>query len=293
MKTKYYLILLAILISISALWTNEVYKFYRASDGGELKLQDFFKSLLEYDVIFFGEIHDNDLLHQLEIAILQGMYGHFDKLAISMEMFERDTQNVLNAYLSGEIMETEFLDKSHPWPNYQTDYHPLVEFARINGMEILAANVPRKYAAMVSREGWSSIEKLPPEERKLMSADLLILDDEYKQRFYATIQSHPGIKNSSMGSIKPKALYEAQCLKDDTMAESISKFLQGRPETKLMHINGHFHSDYHLGTVKKLQLKEPDLKIAVISPVIWDQEDKELEFMESEKEKGDYILIIR
>ena len=51
-------------------------------------------------------------------------------VALSLEMFERDVQTVLDEYLAGLISERHFLLSSRPWKNYETDYRPLVEYAR-------------------------------------------------------------------------------------------------------------------------------------------------------------------
>ena len=61
-----------------------------------------------------------------------------------MEMFERDAQIVLDEYLNDLITEKKFLDDSRPWENYKTDYRPLVEFARVNKLNVIAANAPRR-----------------------------------------------------------------------------------------------------------------------------------------------------
>ena len=85
-----------------------------------------------------------------------------------------------------------------------------------------------------------------------------------------------------------ESVYAAQCLKDDTMAESIANFLQQQPHTKVIHYNGEFHSDYHLGTAQKLKLLDPQLKIAVIASETLSP-GSQLEV--SDKQKGDFIIV--
>lgn len=65
------------------------------------------------------------------------------KLALSMEMFEADNQSKLNNFLADTLSEENFLAASRPWPNYGTDYAPLVNFAKEKKMPVIAANVPR------------------------------------------------------------------------------------------------------------------------------------------------------
>jgi hypothetical protein len=61
-------------------------------------------------------------------------------------------------------------------------------------------------------------------------------------------------------------MYEAQCLKDDTMAESIHDYLEAHPEIRrVVHMNGSFHSSFALGTVNGLKKRRPGLEIAVVT----------------------------
>src|SRR5690349_22509367 len=46
------------------------------------------------------------------------------------EMFERDVQPALDAYLAGRLSEKDFRAQSRPWGNYDTAYRPLIERAK-------------------------------------------------------------------------------------------------------------------------------------------------------------------
>ena len=51
------------------------------------------------------------------------------------------------------------------------------------------------------------------------------------------------------------------------MAESIEHALQQHPGYKVLHLTGSFHSEAFLGTVERLRMLDPKLKVAVIEPV--------------------------
>ena len=53
------------------------------------------------DVIFVGEQHDDPNTHRLEAAILEGCIAASRAPVVSLEMFERDVQAALDAYLAG------------------------------------------------------------------------------------------------------------------------------------------------------------------------------------------------
>ncbi len=256
----------------------------------ELLLPEFAEELAEYDVIFFGELHDDDVLHQIEAEILPYLYRSNPKIAISMEMFERDVQPVLDAYLENKITEEEFVKDTRAWQNYDPDYKSIIEFARENKLSVIAANVPRRYAKMLNKQGYASIEALPELEKSYLARELKVLDDEYKIKFFNDMTQNFGNKSPAVLKMI-RNIYAAQCLKDDTMAESINNFLIENPDRSVIHYNGDFHSNSHLGTVRKLYLLNLDLKVTVLSPITFNM-DEELIFHSDQKINGDYLILI-
>ncbi len=84
-------------------------------------------------------------------------------------------------------------------------------------------------------------------------------------------------------------IYAAQCIKDDTMAESILKYQRIPPRRKVIHYNGNFHSRGHLGTAQKIKLLEPMLKIAVITPIML---ENEMILNDSDLLEGEFLIIL-
>ena len=257
------------------------YKIIDSKLNSEIELKEMVEKLGDYDVIFFGEFHENRILHALEFELLKMFHTNNKNLIVSMEMFERDVQKILDKYLSNEISEEEFLKNSRPWPNYETDYKPLIEFAKENELTVVAANIPRRYANMISKQGLNALDSLSLDEKNFVTKKHIVFEDEYKERFIKTMKEEM-VHSSKM----PKGLmmnfdllYAAQCIKDDTMAESILKYHRIPPRRKVIHFNGDFHSAKHLGTAQKIQVLEPMLKVAVISPLgcedefIWEDEN--------------------
>ena len=66
---------------------------------------------------------------------------------VSLEMFERDVQAVMDEYLQGVIREGDFIKDSRPWPNYVSDYHPAVQMAKQAKLPVICANAPRRCTA--------------------------------------------------------------------------------------------------------------------------------------------------
>ncbi|HOH98130.1 MAG TPA: ChaN family lipoprotein [Candidatus Cloacimonadota bacterium] len=241
------------------------------SDGMKsVDLKDFARDLQSYDLIFFGEDHLDKDLHDLQAELLGLLIEGSRPLSLSFEMWERDTQEVLDQYLAGKIDAEAFKEKSRAWTNFD-DYLPLVDFAARHGLPALAANVPRVIASRVAREGLDFIDALPSAERAWAARQITTPDDAYKANFYAQMQEMGG---HAMPEASLWRYYQSQCLKDDTMAESIVKAIVANPEALVIHFNGYFHSNSYLGTVSRVMQALPRLRIAVISPVYaedWDQ----------------------
>lgn len=228
------------------------------NNGVIYTLESAFTMLLDYQVIFLGEQHGSPSAHEAELGLLTGLYSLDPNLVLAMEMFERDVQNVLDAYLQGKISEAEFLENSRPWPNYQQDYRPLIEFCKSKGIPIIAANIPRRAAAAVARANKISPEVLGPDSIYLPEKPPF-KSSKYYGLFKATMEDMP--TSGPMSQVKPQGLFKAQILKDAVMAASLDAFL----DRHILFCCGRFHSDYHLGIPYQLKKTHPSLKVAVIA----------------------------
>ena len=226
--------------------------------GKILLLEEFFQTLMGYQIVFVGEVHDSREAHEAELTILTELSERDASLVLALEMFERDVQESLDAYLRGTMPEESFLELSRPWPNYQEDYRPLIEFARLKGIPVIAANVPRRAAAAVAIANKVS-PKVVGRDSIYLPNTLHLTSKEYYKRFVASMEVMP--HSTPMKGINVKGLYKAQVLKDAVMASSLEPFLNHR----ILFCCGHFHSDYHLGIPYQLQKNHPELKVTVIT----------------------------
>jgi len=292
------MLMLTVLASTPAAQVFECgYTPHRVFNSGDGTFSDFemmMADLAKADVVFVGEQHDDPTTHRLELAILEGLSRRRRSIIVTMEMFERDTQAAVDDYLAGRINESEFLKMSRPWPNYATDYRPLVEFARMKGWHVLAGNAPRQYAAQVARGGISVLDTLPQAERDFVAAEISAPKDDYFKRFAEAMSAHPvgtgGTKSEAEARETMERFYLAQCVKDDTMAESIARAYSTSMEPKplIVHFNGAFHSDYGLGTAARVRSRLEKARVAVVSIVPLEQLDS-IEAADY-RERGDYVV---
>jgi len=233
-------------------------QYLMTNQGRLLSLEEAFEVLMDYHVIFIGEVHELRVAHEAELTILTGLSERDPSLVLALEMFERDVQYILDAYLKGQISEDTFLERSRPWPNYREGYRPLIELAKKKGIPVIAANVPRRAAAAVAMTNKIS-PKVLGADRIYLSGTLYLDSKEYQKRFASTMEEMP--HRTPMKGKKVGGLYKAQVLKDAVMAGALELYLDRR----VLFCCGHFHSDYHLGIPYQLRKNHPDLKIAVIT----------------------------
>ena len=146
-------------------------------------------------------------------------------------------------------------------------------------MPVIAANVPRFLAAHVAKNN-ASTEGVEAQYQQWLPKHTYAPECAYKDKFYAQMSSPAA--PMKMPPQRLAAVYAAQCLKDDKMAESIAAFVDAHQNMQILHINGCFHSDAHLGTAQKLEALRPELKVAVITPLERKQK--------GEKPAGDFVV---
>jgi uncharacterized iron-regulated protein len=288
-----FLFLILIIANIN-LFAERNYKIVNTSNGKEISIEDMAELSNKFDVIFFGEFHDDSLIHKLQMEYLDEFYDENEKFAVSLEMFERDVQSILNDFLSDKIDEDQFTKTSNPWPDYKKFYKPLVDFSKKNELYVLGANIPRKYAAMYARGGMSALISLPEDEKKLFAKELVLKNNQYQTNFFNTmLNSDTAAKMLSPNEENTLLLYYgAQCIKDETMAESILNYINQNPGYKVLHFNGDFHSNSYLGTAQMLKDRKPSLKIAVITPIYYEKES-DIKINNDLKKLSDYVIFLQ
>ena len=259
MKQTTTLIILIALISLAFTSDLTPYNIF----NNKAKVQKFDKminKLSEADIVFFGELHNNSISHWLEFEVAKALYQkHGDSFVMGAEMYEADQQLIIDEYLSGAVKYKYFKDQARLWPNHETDYAPILKFAKENKIPMIATNVPRRYAAIVNKGSLKALDSLS-EEAKRYIAPLPIHYFEDAACYTGMIAAMGGHKSARMTNI-----VKAQALKDATMASFILK--NWEEEKHFYHFNGSYHSDNYESIILYLKKANPELKIATITTV--------------------------
>ena len=230
-------------------------KAYQIFDknGKKVTYGKLLKAAEKAQVVLFGEYHNNSVVHWLQLELTKDL-AEKKPLVLGAEMLEADNQKQLNQYLKGEINQKQLDTTARLWPNYKTDYKPLVDFAKEKNLPFIATNIPRRYASMVSKKGFEALETLTAEE-KTWIAPLPIAYDE----------NLPGYVNmmKMMGDHASPNMPKAQASKDATMAYFIRKNL--KDNSIFIHYNGSYHSDNFEGIHWYLKNALPNLQTITIA----------------------------
>jgi len=223
-----------------------------------LSFEAFVKAVAQAQVVAVGEEHYHPDIQAFELRLLQALVQHRpQRVALAMEFLERDMQSAIDAYLSGHSDAATFQTQVKATPAFIEYYFPLVEYARQAGVPLLALNVPRSLARRVTKEGLQAVvESLPSSERAYMAATFLPITSQYRTYFLqAVAAAHP------LSEEQRDRFVEAAHLKDETMAESLTAFLERAADMTVLAIAGRFHFDYGLAIPVLLRQRRPHVTI--------------------------------
>jgi uncharacterized iron-regulated protein len=276
------LIIIVFLICLTFLTAQDAPIAYSIFDkeGKEVDYDDMIESLLEAEFVLLGENHNDAMIHWLHFRMIQDMYTTGDSsMTIGVEFFERDDQLAIDEYFADFYTEKKFLQEAQFWSNYETDYRPVLEFAKNNKINYIGTNIPRRYASIIHKKGLSFLDSLSDEAKKMIAPIPFPIDTTIKsyKDIYSMMKSHGGTWD----------MVYAQMSKDATMAWfSLEHY---NPSKLFVHIQGAGHSDDYNGISWYLRNYRPEsiIKTVSISP----QKNME-ELNESELNKADFIIVV-
>ena len=265
-------ILLIAVVSLLTAQGKPAYELFK-NNGKKANYDKMIKDLAQSDMVFFGEYHTNPISHWMQLEMSKSFYDiKGDKLFFGAEMFENGNQLVIDEYLQGLYSDKKMTPEiTQLWGNYETDYKPLVEFAKEKGLRFIATNIPRRYAAMINSKGIGALKELSPEALEMIGPDL-------EKYFDPTVKAYAEMADMMGGHVPENMLniQTAQASKDATMAHfSLENF---SPGDFLFHFEGSYHSNHGQGIIWWINKIQPGLNIKSVTTVTrseWDKMPKE------------------
>ncbi len=256
---------------------------YDGASGRATTLDAFVDDTRGASLIAFGELHSHPVGARVQYELLRKLWTQDPRVALAMEFFETDTQSDLDAYLAGEMDKDTFLKQTRRQPDYGKTHGPLVEWCRLNGVPVIAANAPRRLVREYRRsdeEYGDFLEGLDEADRALLPAETNTLDDAYWEKFAKL-----------MGGMKAESFFKAQALWDDAMAENAAAFIDANPDHRVFLIVGAFHVEQGLGTITKYQMRRPGDQVRTLVMSMGD--DPALALEPEDRASGDAVLKVR
>lgn len=211
-----------------------------------------------FDVIFVGEVHTNAEHHLIQVQILQALLEKVPDLMIGIEFIPRNMQPYLDRYVMEDETEEAFLetvDWKKTWGYPYHLYRPLFLAARREKAPVFALNAPRDIVRKVAREGLASLNQ---QERSMIPAGLDLSDEAHRDYVHEVYHRHD---HSTLRNFE--YFYQAQVVRDETMAHSIAEAI-GNRGGKMLVFSGNGHIARKFGIPARTLRRIPVSVVTVV-----------------------------
>jgi uncharacterized iron-regulated protein len=236
-------------------------------DGDVVRLKD--HAVIPFDrmvgeasksrVIIVGETHDNKSHHDLQLKIIRTLYEGGAPLAVGLEMFRAENQELLDKWwrwgMPTEQFEALYRENwGIPWPLYRD----IFLYTRQKRIPLVGLNVPREIIAKVAREGYGSLTEA--ERKRLPPGLTCTIDEEYRALIRKTFTEHAHASGRSF-----EHFCEAQMVWDTAMAIYALDYLDKNPGSRIVILAGSVHA-WKRAIPRQIATMRPDVTVSVILP---------------------------
>lgn len=235
---------------------------------GPIAAPELFARAAAAQVVLLGESHDDADHHRWELQTVAALAALHPKLVLGFEMFPRRGQPALDRWVAGKLSEAEFLkasDWSQVWGYDAAFYLPLFEFARLNGVPMVALNVEHSFTRAVGTKGFAAV---PPDQREGVS-EPAAASPAYLTRLFEAYAQHPEKKSSppARTDLEFRRFVQAQLVWDRAMAQALAAAAARNPDALVVGVMGRQHIAHGDGVPH--QLDSLGIK-RVVSLLPWD-----------------------
>ncbi len=143
-------------------------QIYSIKDGKTTSFEDMVEDISSAEIVFIGEQHDNPAHHKTQLDVIQALHENGKPLAVGLEMFKKQNQHDLDAWVSGKTAEKDFIPVFIENWGYQWElYRDIFLYAKENRIPLVGLNVPGEITRKVGSTGFKSLtdnelSKIPP-----------------------------------------------------------------------------------------------------------------------------------
>ena len=214
--------------------------------------------LADRRVVMVGETHTRYDHHLQQLAVLRGMHQRDPNIALGVEWFQQPAQPALDDYVAGRISEAEMLERTGYFDRWRFDYRlyrPVIQYAKENGIPIIALNAPVGLTNRISEVG---IDGLSADEKQQLP-EIDRSNAAYTEDLRNFFKQHPGGEKRSFDRF-----LDVQLTWDETMADTAARYLRENPGRRMVLLAGSGHIAYRWGIPDRLQRRLPEAAMATV-----------------------------
>ena len=198
-------------------------------------------------VVLVGETHTRYDHHLVQLEILKQLYQKSPNIALGVEWFQQPFQQHLDAYIAGDITEKEMLRRTEyfdRWRYNYLHYRPILQFARENGIPVIALNASRE---LIKALADTEFDDLPDDLKSQLPGSYDWSDKAYEQRIRDVFEMHPEYGGEFENFLRSQLTW------DESMAERASEYLQANPDASMLVLAGSGHVMFGSGIPNRIQ----------------------------------------
>lgn len=239
---------------------------WRLAEDGRVRqatLEDIVARGVAAGVVLFGETHGTADHHRWQLQTLSALHARQPDLVIALEMLPRRAQPALDRWVAGEIDEQAFLRLSEwreAWGFDPGFYLPVLHFARMNRLPLVAVNVDRGLIRAVGERGFDAV---PVQDREGVGAPAPA-PPGYEEWLFESWSEHPtgggagnphgkAAETPSRDDVEFRRFVESQLVWDRAMAQGIAEARERRPGALVVGLMGSGHVIHGWGVAHQLR----------------------------------------
>ena len=215
--------------------------------------------LVRKQVVFIGESHDRIEHHLNQLEIIKRIHAEHPKIAIGMEFFQQPFQTYMDKYISGEIDEREFLRKTEYFSRWRIDYRyyrPIIQYAKDNGIPLIALDVLQEIQRKVGKEGINSLNK---QEKKHLPDNIDRSNKDYSDFLKSIYNRHPRSDGQTF-----EKFVDVQLMRDEAMAQRTVEYMDRNPDRRMIVLAGGGHLVFGYGIPDRVARRQVNPSHAIV-----------------------------
>jgi uncharacterized iron-regulated protein len=236
MRTRIFIAAAAVLVFVSFIRVSTGGDILRVRDGAVISFGRMIREISSADIVFVGEVHDEQAHHDMELRIIRAFHEADMPLAVGLEMFRFDRQKDLDSWVRGSSSLEHFLPLYYdnwrqPWPAYRDIFF----YAREHQIPLVGLNIPSDITQTIARNGFVALK--PEQKRKLPPGISCDIDSTYMHFIKQAYAGHPRQDDKRFLNF-----CEAQMVWDKSMAWKLIEYRRTHPGSTMIVLAGVGHA---------------------------------------------------